>query len=319
MSDTKTTSSLRKKRLLVLVSVIVAFVVLILLNTIDFSKTPEVSTNAPYTPDTLPDFRFEVDPTIDYAKDEFYLNQDLTPQYTVSGLTDDLAMASDKPYTDFFIKYFDALGKGDHKALNALCSDVYFRSNKALTKLSKQLLYDVSVTRLETQDVIDTADSEKDRVYLGWKLTYFEVNYRIYQNDGSFRRDIADDMAIVQIFTVLTDENERDPKLNSISYYRESTPGTSPETPSVLPLVLPLAWLLVSVIGVVLAFVLKKIWAISLPIAAFAAFLTSIKARILAQSLVFILVFAAAYLLLFFLKKKKARKKVCDGDTPRDE
>lgn len=306
---TMSNPSLKKKRLIVLVTVILAFVVLALLNTVDFSKTPETTTRAPYTPAPLDDSYFAVDPTVDYAKDPVYLAKDRTPLYTdKSGTTEPLATAADYPYTDFFRSYFDALQKGDHKALNSLYSDVWYRKHTPLTNLTPQLLYDVTVTRI-AEYTINTAESEADRPYLGWKLITFEVNYRIYQNDGSFRRDIAGDMAIVQIFDLLTDEGKNAPKLNAVSYYEPITPQEPDDTASsLLPLILPLVWIALAVIALVLTLILKKSWALSLAVSTFASFLVSITAKLPWQLVTLALTFAATFALLFFIKKKKSPK-----------
>ena len=295
----------KQKRLLALGLVLVAFITLAVLNTVDFT-TPEMTTNAPYAPDTLPDQSFYPTPDTDLSNDPAYLIKDLTPSYTtVNGLTEDLATAYDPPYTDFFKSYFAALQNGDAQALNALHSEVYFRNHSPYQSFSKQYLYDVTVNYYG-KDKINHADSDADQKYVGCYLTYFEVTYRIYQNDGSFRRDIVDDMAITQIFTLLSDKTEQNPKLNSVSYWSGERPKSEPT--ALLPLILPLVWIGVAVISLTVVLILKKrVW-LALPLAAFIAFLVSTKALPIWQLLSFVAVFASTFALFLFLKKKNERK-----------
>ncbi len=298
--------SQKQKRLLALALVLIAFTVLALLNTVDFSKTPEITTNAPYAPDTLPPDSFYPTSDGDLSKETEYLTKDLTPSYTTrNGLTEDLATAADYPYTDFFKAYFAALQNGDSEALNNLHSEVYFRNHTPYTAFSKQYLYDVTISYFD-QATIEKADSAEDQIYIGRQLTYFEVTYRIYKNDGSFRRDIVDDMAITQIFTLLLEKDGSNPKLNSISYWNTNTTPAEPIT--LLPLILPLIWLGITVISLTVLLILKKrIW-LTVPLAAFSAFLVSISQTLVWQTVTFIAVFLLAFSLVLFLKKKKEKK-----------
>lgn len=294
----------KQKRLLALGLVLVAFVTLALLNTVDFSKTPEISTNAPYAPDTFPLESFYPTPTEDLSSERAYQKLDRTPSYTTKdGLTEDLDTAYDPPYTEFFKSYFAALQKGDAKALNALHSEVYFRNHAEYESFSRQYLYDVSVKYFD-KDVIDKADSAADEKYIGWQLTYFEVTYRIYKNDGSFRRDILNDMAITQIFTLLSDKTNGNPKLNSISYWTSDEPTTEPAT--LLPLILPLVWLGLTLISLTVLLILKKRVLLALPLAAFLTFLVSTAGSPLVQLVAFLLLSPALFLLFTYLAKRKA-------------
>lgn len=293
--------SLKQKRLIALVAVIVCFVTLALLSSIDFSKTPELSTNAPYTPDTLPEIAF-YDPYIDRANDPTYLTKDLIPSYEVDGVIDTLDSAYRTPYVEFFMDYLTALSNGDAAAIDALCSEVYFRTHDKQKSFSKQYLYDVTI-RYFDEATIEKADSREDEKYIGRKLVYFEVTYSIFKNDGSFRRDITDDDKITQIFTLLCDKNGNDPRLNSISYWQND--NTATDSPSLLPLILPLVWLGVTVVSLLVILVLKKKPLLAIPLAAFIAFLVSTGATLVWQIFAFILTLALCVLFLFFIKKRK--------------
>lgn len=294
------TPNQKKKRLIALATVLIAFVVLALLNTIEF-QTPEITTNAPYAPDTLSPESFYPTPEGDLSNESGYLVKDLTPSYSRNGLTEDLATANDYPYTDFFKAYFKALADGDGDALNALYSEVYFRNHPRIPAFSRQYLYDVTVNYFDEAE-ITVADSAEDEKYIGRTLAYFEVTYRIYQNDGSFRRDIVDDIAITQIFTLLLDKSGANPKLNSISYWNSNKEPA--DVGALLPVILPLVWLGIALVALIVSLILKKKGFFSLPLAAFVAFLVSTAATLVWQLTAFAVCLAAAIFLLRRLAKR---------------
>lgn len=308
MSKPSTPETLKKKRLIVLFSLVAVFVILALLNTIDFSGTPEISTNAPYAPDTLPEHHFYPAPDGDLSNDAAYVKEDRTPAYIdQNNNEEDLTASLDAPFGKFFIDYLAALKNGDHAALNALYSEVYCRNHAPYSPFTKQLLYDVTIKYLY-KDTIKTADTAADKAYLGWHLTYFEVSYKIYRNDGSFRRDIVDDMTIVQVFTILTDTHDSDPHLNSISYYRSGNTEEPNDTTSLLPLIMPLVFAGLFVVLLVLSLIIKKPFPIALAVSTFTAFLVSVKFTLLWQILSLFAAFGIFYAIYFYWKKKKATR-----------
>lgn len=302
--------SQKQKRLLVLATLLVAFVILALLNTVEF-KTPDVTTQAPYAPDPLPPESFYPTPEGDLSSEAGYLMKDRVPAYTKEGLTEDLATAHDYPYTDFFKAYFTALQNGDAKSLNSLYSEVYFRNHKPFTAFSKQYLYDVTVSYFD-EATIEKADSEEDQKYIGRKLVYFEVTYSIYKNDGSFRQDIVDEMAITQIFTLLLDKNDANPKLNSISYWKNDQSNTEPS--DLLPLLLPVIWIGIAIISLVIALIVKRKTLYGIPLSAFCAFLVSMYLSLIFQIVSFLSFFALFFSLVFYLNRRAAKIKAASND-----
>lgn len=82
-------------------------------------------------------------------------------------------------------KLIDAIKRGDEKTYNSLLSNK-IEKKKSFTQ---QQVYAIFVTQINTLDV--EANS-----------FYFKVEYKIRENNGSFRTDIGSDMAKTQYFTV---------------------------------------------------------------------------------------------------------------------
>ena len=121
MEQNNQPQNMNKKRLIILLAALGVLLLLVLLNSIDFEKTPtEEAPEAPYVPDTYYAYYF-VDP--DYESNIFenaeYKKLDRTISYTYNGQTVDLknslktgsAENYDSPFGNFFAKYFAALAK----------------------------------------------------------------------------------------------------------------------------------------------------------------------------------------------------------------
>lgn len=88
----------------------------------------------------------------------------------------------------FFVGYFKTLTDGDTDGYNALFSEEYFKRADPAPTFTKQMIYDQRVEKI----------SENSS---GGVTEYvFAVTYKIYKNDGTFRREIGSDGAKVQFF-----------------------------------------------------------------------------------------------------------------------
>lgn len=313
--------NMNKKRLIILLAALGVLLILVLLNSIDFEKTPtEEAPEAPYVPETYYAYYF-VDP--DYESNIFenaeYTKLDRTISYTYNGQTVDLknnlktgsAEIYDPPFGDFFAKYFAALAKGfdgssnTKLGFNAYYSEVYFRSHKPFGQFAPQKVYDIDVRRVSDLQTITSEEKEEDAIYVGCTLTSFEVRYRIYQNDGTFRRDILGDDILVQYIDLLGDQSGNY-TINSVGYGRHVV--AEPDD-SILPLILPIVWIVLTLVALVLFFILKKKPLLLASAVTFVTFLVSISGSILWQFVAFG-VLTAALVLYLILKRRKAKKKV---------
>ncbi|MBQ7364300.1 MAG: hypothetical protein IJW46_01735, partial [Clostridia bacterium] len=283
-----------------------------LLNTLDFTPNVDSASSEAYIPETQPIQNFYPTPEHDIMTDKGYLALDRTLSYSFESqvVSPDNDTLFDSPYDRFFLTYFKALQEGNDTALNDLHSKVYFRDRALFSGVNPQMVYDMEVIRISDEMIITTAETKEDEAYLGASLIAFEVRYKIYQNDGSFRRDIVDTEVIPQVITLLLQKNGT-LAINSVSYYRPITSVTpDSDADALLSLIMPLVWLGILVILAVLGVILKKLWAFSGSAAAFCAFLVSIKGALWWQILAFSLVFALIFVLVRLIAKKRAQKNV---------
>ena len=86
--------------------------------------------------------------------------------------------ASFREEARFFWGYFDAIEAGDAVAYDALFTSEYRSSHEATKPFTPQFIYDREIEYVGTE-------------YVGNNTFYtFDVYYRIFRNDGTFRNDI---------------------------------------------------------------------------------------------------------------------------------
>ena len=303
--------SLQKKRLIFLIGIVALLLVLVLLNSIDFESSPsEEAPEAPYVPETYFAYHF-VDP--DYESNIFenpeYQKLDHSISYTYNNQTVDLKNnlkntqheSYDVPFAKFFVEYFTSLAKGNKGGdFDAFYSDVYFRTHKSFGNFAPQKVHDIDVQRITDPQTITHEEKEEDAIYVGYTLTSFEVRYRIYQNDGTFRRDILGDDILVQYIDLLGDKNGNY-TINSVGYGRHKV--SLPEE-SLLPLILPIVWIVLSIVGLVLFIIFKKKEILLASAVTFVTFLVSISGSLVWQFVSFGIL-AVAFAQYLILKRKK--------------
>ena len=169
------------------------------------------------------------------------------------------------------------------------------------------MVYDIEVERLTDPQTITAADTEEDAAYLGCTLTTFAVRYKIFRNDGSFRRDIVDEDVLPQIVTLLTDKSGR-VTINAVSYYQIQGDPADKEDESLLPYILPLVWLVLVLVALVLLLLLRKKYLLAPLLSSAAAFLLSLRFSAAIQLSVFFPLLALMLALFFFLAVRKKKK-----------
>ncbi len=109
------------------------------------------------------------------------------------------------PDLKFFIKYFDCAINGRYNEYNKMFTDNYYKTNEPYVRFAPQMIYDISIEKL----------SER---YENGKTNYtYNVTYRIYKNNGTFRNDIGSDGAKTLFFALVEDNGEI--KIDRITYY----------------------------------------------------------------------------------------------------
>lgn len=116
-------------------------------------------------------------------------------EYTTEG--DDVAL---------LVTYLQSIISGDDDMYNACFSEAYYAENEAHDRFTPQKLYNITLTKKETQ-------TEED----GSTLYGYTVEYMIRHNNGTFRRDLGSDSIRTQ-YVVLSDR-EGEVKIDRVITY----------------------------------------------------------------------------------------------------
>ena len=87
--------------------------------------------------------------------------------------------------------FLEIMMQADVDAYNACFNEIYYQNNKQQTSFSQQMIYAAEIRYASEEK---TADGEKT-------VTYY-LCYKLYENDGSLRRDVGSD-AVVPMKVVL--------------------------------------------------------------------------------------------------------------------
>ena len=91
----------------------------------------------------------------------------------------------------FLCDYLQTIIAGDANAYNACFNETYFKSVKPMGAFSPQMLYDMKI--------VYQSEEEGEK---GARLITYRLEYMIYRNDGTFRRDVGSDAMRPQFVTL---------------------------------------------------------------------------------------------------------------------
>lgn len=100
------------------------------------------------------------------------------------------------PCVSFVCDYLQAVINGDATSYNAMLSTSYVKEKGYQAAFNPQMLYNITIYHYQTQTNSD-----------GSKTVTYKLDYMIYRNDGTFRRDIGSD-AIRSQYLVLNCEKD---------------------------------------------------------------------------------------------------------------
>ncbi len=192
----KQKQSNRKKLKIAVLTVGIALVVLILLAVFlpmllsALQKSNEES-------GALPDSAFyEPDYEKNIFEDEAYQKLDSSVLYMDFGTGETLTEQNYRTVgvaSAFFYTYFQAIINGDAQTYRSLLTDTYIKEKNPPERFTMQMLYDISVNQIQR-----SAQTE----YQGKEVTayYFSVSYRIFRNDGTFRKDVGSNQSVTQYY-----------------------------------------------------------------------------------------------------------------------
>lgn len=145
------------------------------------------------------DFRFfEADYDADLLQNKMYLSLNRNIYYNRYGtenlLTEETA-ADIAPAAEFFYDYINCIIAGDYEAYPDFFTEKYLSDKNAHIpeKFTMQGLYDINIKLHSTKLSEESA---------GTTVEIYEVSYRIFENNGTFRRDILPDETRTMVFEV---------------------------------------------------------------------------------------------------------------------
>ncbi len=148
-------------------------------------------------PDALPEHVFyEADYNKNIFEDKAYSNLNRSVMYMEydSGfaLTEENYLSAGVA-SAFFYEYFDAIINGDANRYLSMLTENYIDDFDPPKEFTMQMLYDIEVNRVQTSWTEE---------YLGKTVTVynFAVKYKIFQNNGTFRNDIASNQSSTQYY-----------------------------------------------------------------------------------------------------------------------
>ena len=95
------------------------------------------------------------------------------------------------PTVAYVYYYLQIVILGDEVTYNSLFNANYYEKATKQAAFNPQMIYDAQVT-YQDERIEENGD----------RLVLYSLNYKIYQNDGSFRRDIGSDMSRDQLLTL---------------------------------------------------------------------------------------------------------------------
>ena len=105
----------------------------------------------------------------------------------------------------FFKEYFDTVIAGEWEEYNELFTEHYYESNEPRNQFAPQMIYDMHITKLWQKN-----DGGVERYA-------YDVCYRIYRNNGTFRNDIDSGASKTLYFELVEEDGEL--KIDRITYY----------------------------------------------------------------------------------------------------
>ncbi|MBQ9131193.1 MAG: hypothetical protein IJX62_01805 [Clostridia bacterium] len=193
---------MKKKILIVIAAIVGALLVLFLIVTgIEMLQSSQ---------NKIPEYDYEFYPPYDGDIMEYpaylELNRDVMFTEDLHGLKATTAITEDTletydEYVQLLYAYLHTVIAGDADAYNGYFSASYIRKYGKQASFSPQMLYDIRIELYSREGEGDSA-----------KITY-QVDYRIFENDGSFRRDVESD-AIRPQYVVMTKNKEGKPVID---------------------------------------------------------------------------------------------------------
>jgi hypothetical protein len=209
-------STQRLKRRMIIVLICLGIFAVIAVPLISYLDTLTVGKQEEQEGETRKDSTiifYEPDWELDIMEEPGYLAKDRTIYYCDAqyGMTEALGEKNRDDYGPAVIVLCNMIERiiaGDADGYNKLLSTNYLKNHDPEPPFTMQQVYDIKLTKIK-----ETEMSE------GYTQYEFEVEYRIRNNNGTFRTDIGHDESRKQYF-VLSDSTSRDVLIDQILGYK---------------------------------------------------------------------------------------------------
>ncbi len=214
--------SKNKKRALSAICIVAAIFVATLAMQAILDRTDASATDPASTDDSASGQKYIFSKT-DYDKnifeDEAYLGKNRYIKYTEGGQSTLIAEGDYKLHGDnvaMLVRYFDSIIYGDAEGYNGFFEESYFETHEKKAEFTMQMLYDIE---------IELVSSEKQNAGLDFESTVYlyRVTYKIMNNNGTFRTDMGSDMAVPELYEIVSYAASSDePRINRIISYNSA-------------------------------------------------------------------------------------------------
>lgn len=152
---------------------------------------------------------YPIDDSLDVTLVDEYMQLDRNIYYTDGAETFILTEENGYDFpsdAEFFKKYFEYAINGNYQSYNALFTDNYYKKNEPYKSFTQQMIYDIHVEKLS-----EDTDNSSGTVYS------YNVSYKIFRNNGTFRNDIGSDGSKTLYFELV--EQNGNILIDKIDYY----------------------------------------------------------------------------------------------------
>ena len=142
---------------------------------------------------------YPADYSVDIMDNSAYLSLDRSVYYMNYGTGEPLTEENFQKVgiaSSFFYEYFDSVINGDALSYRAMLTDEYIDAFDPPEKFTMQMLYDIQVNQSHG---LSTTSYKGETV----NVYHFSVSYKIFENNGTFRRDVASNQAVTQYYDLV--------------------------------------------------------------------------------------------------------------------
>lgn len=200
---------IKKRPLIVIASLFAVFLIAIIVVVIY-----EVQTNknyyGQYSGTYQPDYSSITYAPIDFEEDIFLNAEYMEKNHAIKYITGaqsteypiEYALQSFDTGLLFFAQYFNSIINGEHEVHKDFYWDEYFDDKRCFElpkePFTKQKIHNISIDFRSTNTVIEADGTQK---------SYYIVRYMIFQNNGTFRRDLAEETTVPMLVELTTKGN----------------------------------------------------------------------------------------------------------------